>query len=153
MPGPQDGPGLFREATSPDVLSLCRLWLDDRLPRKRRGWGPCSAGPSRDAPKAVLPYADPGIGHEGHINRGAGWLFLGESETPRVMSLNGAPPKHLRTMGPVLHTPSAEYLWRQASARMIPTTPRFLYARILDLTSTERMLRQPLPYPSGGEKS
>ena len=54
-PAPQGGPSLFREATSPDVLSLCRLWLDDRLSRKRRGCGPCPAGPSRDAPRAVLP--------------------------------------------------------------------------------------------------
>ena len=155
--GPRGGPSLFRGAKSPDVLSLCRLWLDDRLPRNSESRVlavACRALARHTAAKAVIAYADPGAGHEGHIYRAVGWLFLGESDAQPLMSLNGAPPKHLRTVGALLHTHSAEFLRRSGfDVRLVPTTPKFLYVKILDPAWADRLLRSPRPYRSGGESA
>jgi hypothetical protein len=96
----------------------------------------------------VVSYADPGAGHVGRIYRAAGWLFLGESEPQPLLALDDGPARHTRSVSSILHTHSVAYLRSHGfRVRLVPTTPKLRYVKLLDSTWIARLKRQPLPYP------
>ena len=153
-PGPRNGHRLLRDATQADVLHLARFWLDDRAPRnsESRALGIIARHLRRHtAVKALLAYSDPAAGHSGMIYRAAGWLFLGEADAQPLMSVNGGPPRHLRSVASVLHSHSADYLRRHGfEVTMVPTTPKLRYLLLLDPAWRDRLLVAPRPYVAAG---
>ena len=153
-PGPRNGHRLLRGATQADMLHLARFWMDDRAPRngESRALGIIARHLRRHtAVKALLAYSDPAAGHSGTIYRGAGWLFLGHADAQPLMSVNGGPPRHLRSVASVLQSHSAEYLRRHGfDVTMVPTTPKLRYLLVLDPVWRDRLLVEPLPYAAVG---
>jgi len=149
--GPRGARSLFQGASAAEVLSLCRLWLDDRLPRNSESRVlavACRLLARHTLAKAIVSYADPGAGHVGRIYRAAGWLYLGQSEPQPLLALDDGPPRHTRSVSSLLHTHSRRYLERHGfRVRLVPTTPKLLYVKLLDPTWIARLRRQPLPYP------
>ncbi len=136
------------------MLHLARFWMDDRAPRngESRALGIIARHLRQHTRvKALLAYSDPGAGHSGMICRAAGWLFLGEADAQPLMSVNGGPPRHLRSVGSVLQAHSAGYLRRHGfDVTMVPTTPKLRYRLLLDPTWRDRLLVAPLPYDAVG---
>ena len=153
-PGPRNGYRLLRDATQTDMLHLARFWMDDRAPRnsESRALGIIARHLRRHtAVKALLAYSDPAAGHSGMIYRAAGWLFLGEADAQPLMSVNGGPPRHLRSVASVLQSHSADYLRRHGfEVKMIPTTPKLRYLLLLDPAWRDRLLVAPRPYVAAG---
>ncbi len=153
-PGPRNGHRLLRGATQADVLHLARFWMDDRAPRnsESRALGIIARHLRRHtAVKALLAYSDPAAGHSGMIYRAAGWLFLGEADAQPLMSVNGGPPRHLRSVASVLQSHSADYLRRHGfEVTMVPTTPKLRYLLLLEPAWRDRLLVAPRPYVAAG---
>ena len=153
-PGPRNGYRLLRDATQADMLHLARFWLDDRAPRnsESRALGIIARHlHHHTAVKALLAYSDPAAGHTGQIYRAAGWLFLGEADAQPLMSVNGGPPRHLRSVASVLQSHSAGYLRRHGfDVTLVPTTPKLRYLLMLDPAWRHRLLVEPVPYTAVG---
>jgi hypothetical protein len=154
--GPRGAHSLFAGASSAEVLSLCRLWLDDRLPKNSESRVlsvGCRLLAKQTPAKAVVSYADPGAGHLGRIYRAAGWLFLGHSEPQPLVALDDGVPRHTRSVSSILHTHSVAYLRRHGfQVRLVPTRPKLPYVKLLDPAWIARLKRKPLPYPREEEQ-
>ena len=149
--GPIAAPKLVGGATTHDTLTLARLWLADELSAnsESRVLGLLVRLLRRHtAVRFLVSYADPAAGHVGTVYQAAGWLNTGTSEAQPLMSLDGGPPRHTRSIASVAGTHSAAFFRQQGMAvELVPTIPKHRYLVFVDPTWRDRLRAPVLPYP------
>ena len=149
--GPYNVHRYFTDANRGQVITLARLWLDDRCGRNSesrilgvicrllRRW--------QNTAKAIVAYSDPIAGHDGAIYRVAGFLYLGLSEAMPVYRLPDG-TIHSRSLSHCYGTHSLKYLRAiGVPVEAVPQKPKFLYVTFLDPHWRQRLRVPALPYP------
>ena len=134
------------------VITLARLWLDDRCGRnsESRVLGVICRllGRCQDTVKAIVAYSDPMVGHDGAIYRAAGFLYLGLSEAMPLYRLADGTTHHSRSLSHTYGTHSLKYL-RASGVAVEPVArlPKYSYMKFLDPDWRQRLKPQVLSYP------
>ena len=74
------------------VWELSRLWAPDGHERNlltKAISEAVSVIVSKERPDALVSYADPNVGHTGHVYKAASWIFHGRSDESRVYERDG----------------------------------------------------------------
>ena len=150
--GPYNVHRLFTDAGRRQVITLARLWLEDRCGRnsESRVLGVIRRLLSRwqKTAKAIVCYSDPLACHDGAIYRAAGFLYLGLSDAMPVYRLTDGTTHHSRSLSHRFGTHSLKYL--RASGvplEAVPQDPKFLYVTFLDPQWRQRLRVPVLPFP------
>ena len=150
--GPANLRRLFQGAEPREVVCLSRFWLDDRLGpnSESRALGIIVRSLKRwqSTVKAVVGYSDPAAGHTGCIYRGAGFLFLGESEAMPRYRLPDGSLHHSRSLSHNFGTHSLRHFRAHGvEVERVPQARKLIYVALVDPTWGERLTRPILPYP------
>ncbi len=134
-----------------DCVTLARLWLSDELPansesrvigialRLLRKYSPA---------KFVLTYADPSQGHLGRIYQATNWLYLGKSQSRKLIDVGDGKLRHTRTLSHRLGSSSFEFVKALApEAKTVSRMPKHKYIYFLDPSWRNRLRAPILSYP------
>ena len=154
--GPYNVHRYFRDANRGQVITLARLWLDDRCGRNSesrilgvtcrllRRW--------QNTAKAIVAYSDPVAGHDGAVYRAAGFLYLGLSGAMQKYRLSDGTIHHSRSLSHRFGTHSLRYLKANGvPVEAVPQTPKYLYTTFLDWQWRHRLCVPSLAYPKQEE--
>lgn len=134
-----------------DVITLARLWLDDRLPQhsETRVIGIILRDLKRSRRwKAVISFADPVVGHTGTIYRASNWLYAGRTDANGGILVDGQ-LVHSRTMGERYGSASIGHLRRTGiDAVRLPGKPKRRFVFLLDKCWRWRLRCKPQPFSS-----
>jgi hypothetical protein len=142
---------LVEGAKPQDCVTLARLWLSDQLPsnsesrvigislRLLRKYSPA---------KFVLTYADPSQGHLGRIYQATNWLYLGRSESRKLIDIGDGKLRHTRTLSHRLGSSALAYVQSLApEARAVSGEAKHKYIYFLDQSWRGRLKLPVMPYP------
>jgi hypothetical protein len=99
--------------------------------------------------RLIVSYADPEHGHVGKIYQAMGWIYVGESNGPGGMMLNGK-PTHRRTVNSKYGTSSVAWLRQHVDREsyIIKTLPKHKYMLPLDAEMKTFVEKFRKPYPN-----
>ena len=149
--GPYNAHRYFADANRGQVITLARLWLDDRCGRNSesrilgvicrmlRRW--------QATAKAIVAYSDPAAGHDGAIYRAAGFSYLGMSGTTPLYRLPNGNITHSRSLGHSFGTRSLAYFKSQGiHVQTVHLGSKHIYVACIDPSWLYRIKSPILPY-------
>ena len=153
--GPVNVYQFFEGALPSEVVCLTRFWLDDRLGRNAEsrvlGIVLRLVRRHQSLVKAVVAYSDPAAGHDGTIYRGAGFLYLGQSEAMPLYRLPDGTLHHSRSLGHSFGSHSVKHFRDHGvEVELVPQQQKHTYVALIDRIWRDRLTRPVLAYPKSG---